>query len=88
LWRAAADAQPNRAVVLRTTGISGGQAGLANLADLLDPVTDTMLAPLPEPQANALRAALGRGGVETPSAEMLLERATVAVLRELAAAGW
>ena len=42
VWRAAAGTQP-AGTVLRTTGLQGGQAGLANLADLLDPVTDSLL---------------------------------------------
>ena len=59
VWRAVADAQPAGTVVLRTTGVQGGQAALANLADLLDPVADAVLPRLPPPQADALRAALG-----------------------------
>ena len=55
LWRAVADAQPAGTVVLRTTGLQGGQAGLANLADLVEPVTGVVLPRLPQPQANALR---------------------------------
>ena len=86
-WRAAAEAQPPGAVVLRTTGLQAGQAGLANLADLLDPVADAVLARLPPPQADALRAALGLAAAQAPVTEAVLERATVGVLRELAAAG-
>ena len=47
------------ATVLRTTGMRGRQAGLGNLADLLDPVTDTAAADLRGPLTNALLAALG-----------------------------
>ena len=66
LWRAVADSQPVGVVVLRTTGVQGGQAGLANLADLLDPVAGMVLPRLPEPQASALRAALGLAAAEMP----------------------
>ena len=76
-----------RAQVLRTTGLQGGQAGLANLADLLDPVADAVLPRLPPPQADALRAALGLAAADAPVTATLLERATVGLLRELAAAG-
>ena len=88
MWRAAADAQPAGTVVLRTTGLQGGQAGLANLADLVEPVTGAVLHRLPQPQAEALRAALGLASAQAPVTSMLLERATVGVLRELAAAVW
>jgi DNA-binding CsgD family transcriptional regulator/tetratricopeptide (TPR) repeat protein len=85
LWRAAADKQP-AGTVLRTTGLQVGQAGLANLADLLNPVADA--APrLPPPQAAALRAALGLAAVDAPVTAALLELATVGLLRELAVAG-
>ena len=87
VWRAAADAQPASTMVLRTTGLQGGQAGLANLADLLNPVTDAVLPRLPPPQAAALRAALGLAAAEAPVTATLLERATVGLLRELAVAG-
>jgi len=85
LWRAAADTQP-AGTVLRTTGLQVGQAGLANLADLLNPVADA--APrLPPPQAAALRAALGLAAADAPVTAALLELATVGLLRELAVAG-
>ncbi len=87
LWRAVADAQPLGTVVLRTTGLQGGQAGLANLADLVDPVTGAVLPRLPQPQAVALREALGLAAARAPVTRTLLERATVGVLRELAVAG-
>ncbi len=87
VWRAAADAQPPGMVVLRTTGLQGGQAGLANLADLLESVTGGVLPRLPPPQAAALRAALGLASAEAPVTRTLLERATVGALRELAARG-
>jgi DNA-binding CsgD family transcriptional regulator len=79
--------RPAGAVVLRTTGVPGGRAAFANLADLLDPVADRVLAWLPEPQADALRAALGLGFAKTPLPETLLERAAVGALRRLAEAG-
>jgi hypothetical protein len=87
VWRAVASAQPVDKVVLRTAGLQGGQAGLANLADLLDPVTGTVLPQLPPPQADALRAALGLAPAQAPVTATLLERATVGGLRELAEAG-
>jgi DNA-binding CsgD family transcriptional regulator len=86
LWRAAADAQPAGTVVLRTSGLQGGQAGLANLADLLNPVADAVPR-LPPPQAGALRAALGLAAADVPVTAGLLELATVGLLRELAPAG-
>ena len=86
LWRAVADSQPAGVVVLRTTGVPGGQPGFANLADLLDPVADMVLSRLPEPQAAALRAALGLAAAEMPLEEMLLERAMVAAMRGMARA--
>ena len=86
VWRAAADTQP-ASTVLRTTGLQGGQAGLANLADLLNPVADALLPRLPPPQADALRAALGLAAADAPVTATLLELATVALLRELAQAG-
>lgn len=85
LWLAAiADCQPPGAVVLRTTGIPGEQAPLANVADLLDPVADTISSLLPGPQASAVRAALGLAPPQTPVTDMLLERAMVGLLRGLA----
>ena len=86
LWRAAAGTQPVGTVVLRTTGLQGGQAGLANLADLLDPVADAVPR-LPPPQAGALRAALGLAAADVPVTAGLLELATVGLLRDLASAG-
>ena len=86
VWRAAADTQP-AGTVLRTTGLQGGQAGLANLADLLNPVADAALPRLPPPQAGALRAALGLAAADAPVTATLLELATVGLLRELAVAG-
>ena len=86
VWRAAADTQP-ASTVLRTTGLQGGQAGLANMADLLNPVADALLPRLPPPQADALRAALGLAAADAPVTATLLELATVALLRELAQAG-
>jgi hypothetical protein len=47
LWRAVADSQSSDAVVLSTTGIPGARAGLANVADLLDPVIDAVLPLMP-----------------------------------------
>ena len=87
VWRKAADTQPVTTVVLRTTGLqAGGQAGLANLADLLSPVTDAVPR-LPPPQAGALRMALGLADADGPVTTGLLELATVGLLRELAVAG-
>jgi DNA-binding CsgD family transcriptional regulator len=87
LWRAVADSQSGDAVVLRTTGIPGARAGLANLADLLDPVIDAALPLMPAPQASALRTALGQISPQAPVTDMLLERAIVGMLRNLAANG-
>jgi DNA-binding CsgD family transcriptional regulator len=87
LWRAVADCQSSSAVVLRTTGILGAGAGLANIADLLDPVLDAVLPVMPAPLAGALRAALGQVSPQAPVTDMLLERAIVGVLRGLAADG-
>jgi ABC-type molybdenum transport system ATPase subunit/photorepair protein PhrA len=72
LWRAATDTQPAGTVVLRTTGLQGGQAGLANLADLVGPVADAVLPRLPPPQADALRAALGLAAADVPVTATLL----------------
>ena len=87
LWRAVADSFSVDALVLRTTGLPGTQAALANLADLLDPVTATGLAGLPQPQATALRVALGLAAPGTSLAGALPERAVVGVLRGLAPGG-
>jgi DNA-binding CsgD family transcriptional regulator len=87
VWRAAGDSQPPGTVVLRTTGLLTGQAALANLADLLEPVIGTALPRVPEPQARALRAGLGLAPASAPVTELLLERAVVGVLRELVPAG-
>jgi AAA ATPase domain len=87
LWRSVADSQPAGVVVLRTTGLSSGQSGLANLADLLDPVAGAVLSRLPEPQAGALGTALGLAGAELPLGATVLERAVVAALQGLASAG-
>ena len=87
LWRAVAGSEPAGVVVLRTTGVPGGQPGFANLADLLDPVVGMVLPRLPGPQAAALRAALGLAAAEMPLEEMLLERAMVAAMRGLAGPG-
>ena len=73
--------------MLRTTGLPAAQAALANLADLLDPVTATVLAGLPPPQATALRAALGLAAPGASPVGALPERAVVAVLRGLARGG-
>jgi hypothetical protein len=59
----------------------------ANLADLLDPVAGWILPRLPEPQGDAMRAALGLTDADMPFRETLLERAVVAVVRGLAEAG-
>ena len=61
VWRAVAESPPAGVVVLRTTGVAGGQAAFTNLADLLDPVAGRVLPGLPAPQASALRAALAFG---------------------------
>src|SRR6516164_567816 len=87
LWRAVADSQSSDAIVLRTTGMPGARAGLANIADLLDPVLDVALPSMPVPQANALSSALGRISPQGPVTDMLLERAIVGMLRGLAADG-
>jgi len=87
LWRAAADSRSAGAVVLRSTGISGARAGLANIADLLDPVLDAALPAMPAPQASALRTALGQMSPEAPVTDMLLERAMVGMMRGLAPNG-
>jgi DNA-binding CsgD family transcriptional regulator len=86
LWRAVAESQPAH-VLLRTTGLQRAQAAFANLADLLDPVAGRLLPRLPEPQASALGAVLGRAPAGMPLTETLLERAVVGVLRDLALAG-
>jgi DNA-binding CsgD family transcriptional regulator len=87
VWRAAAGSWPAGVVVLRTTGVPGGQAAFANLADLLDPVAWRVLPGLPAPQAVAMRAALGLAAAEGPLGETLLERAVVAALGSLARDG-
>jgi DNA-binding CsgD family transcriptional regulator len=86
VWRTAAGSW-QAGVVLRTTGLPGGRAAFANLADLLDPVAGRVLPGLPAPQAAALRAALGLAAAEGPLGETLLERATVAALGGLAQQG-
>src|SRR6516162_2281649 len=87
VWRAAAESRPAGVVVLRTTGEPGGQAAFANLADLLDPAAERVLPELPEPQAGALRAALGLAAAEVPLRETLIERAVVTALAGLARDG-
>jgi len=87
VWRAVAGSWPAGVVVLRTTGVAGGQAAFANLADLLDPVAGRVLPGLPAPQAAALRAALGLAAAEGPLGEAVLERAVVAALGGLAQQG-
>ena len=87
VWRAVAESPPAGVVVLRTTGVAGGQAAFTNLADLLDPVAGRVLPGLPAPQASALRAALGLAAAEGPPGEALLERAAVAALAGLARDG-
>jgi hypothetical protein len=74
-------------VVVRTTGLRGGQAGLGSLADLVEPVAGAVLPRLPPPQADAVRAALGLSAAGVPVTGTLLGRAVAGVLRELAAAG-
>ena len=71
VWRAAAGTQPAGTVVLRTTGLQAGQAGLANLADLLNPVTDAVPR-LPPPLADAMRMALGLAAADVPVTAGLL----------------
>lgn len=87
LWRAVADCQPGDVIVLRTTGIPEARAGLASVADLLDPIMDVALPLIPAPQASALRTALGQISPQAPVTDMLLERAIVGMLRGLAVAG-
>ena len=87
VWRAAKDSAPPGAVVLHTTGLPGGQAALANLADLLEPVAAAALSRLPGPQAGALLAGLGLASAPAPVSETLLELAVVGALRELARTG-
>jgi DNA-binding CsgD family transcriptional regulator len=87
VWRAVAESEPAGVVVLRTTGVAGGQGAFANLADLLGPVAGRVLPGLPTPQAAALRAALGLATAEGPLGEAVLERAVVAVLGGLARDG-
>jgi DNA-binding CsgD family transcriptional regulator len=87
LWRAVADCQPDDVIVLRTTGIPGARAGLASVADLLDPIMDVALPLIPAPQASALRTALGQISPQAPVTDMLLERAIVGMLRGLAVGG-
>lgn len=87
LWRTVVGSAPAGAVVLRTTGLEGGQAAFANLADLFGPVADRVLPWLPEPQASALQAALGLRRAELPLTETLLERAVVGALGRLADTG-
>jgi hypothetical protein len=87
LWRAVADSCSADVLVLRTTGLPAAQAALANLADLLDPVTATVLAGLPPPQATALQVALGLAAPGVSPAGALPERAVVGVLRGLARGG-
>jgi DNA-binding CsgD family transcriptional regulator len=86
VWLAAADFWP-AGVVLRTTGVAGGQAAFSNLADLLDPVAGRVLPGLPGPQAAALRAALGLAAADGPLGETVLERAVVGALGGLAQCG-
>jgi DNA-binding CsgD family transcriptional regulator len=87
VWRAVAGSWPAGVVVLRTTGVSGGQGAFANLADLLGPVAGRVLPGLPAPQAAALRTALGLAAAEGPLGEAVLERAVVAALGGLARDG-
>jgi DNA-binding CsgD family transcriptional regulator len=91
LWRAAADVAaaggPGTTVVLRTTGVPGAPTALAGVADLLDPVIETALPAMPGPQASALRAALGQALPQVPVTDVVLERALVGLLRDLAADG-
>jgi hypothetical protein len=87
VWRAVAGSQPAGVTVLRTTGVAGGQAAFANLADLLGHVAGRVLPGLPGPQAGTLRAALGLAAAEGPLGEMVLERAAVAALGGLAQQG-
>ena len=65
------------------------ESGLAyaGLADLLGRVTDTVLAALPSPQQRSLEVVLGRAEVgQDPVEPHLVGRATLGVLRSLAAA--
>jgi DNA-binding CsgD family transcriptional regulator len=87
LWRAAAEMPLAGRDVLRTTGLQGSHAGLANLADLLQPVVNEVLERLPKPQASALGAALGLMPAQVPVASVLLELAMVGALRDLSAPG-
>jgi DNA-binding CsgD family transcriptional regulator len=91
LWRAAADPTaaglPATTVVLRTTGVPGAPTALAGVADLLDPVIEAALPAMPAPQASALRAALGQAPPQAPVTDVILERALVGLLRDLAAPG-
>ena len=50
-------------------------------------MTGAVLPRLPQPQASALREALGLAPAQAPVTRTLLERATVGVLRELSVAG-
>ena len=87
LWRAAAEMPLAGRIVLRTTGLQGSHAGLANLGDLLEPVINEVLEKLPKPQATALGGALGLVPAEVPVVSVLLELAMVGALRGLSAPG-
>ena len=87
LWAAATDlAAAAGALVLVSRPVEAEMPlGYAGLGDLLEPVADRVLAALTEPLAADLAAALLLRDGPAPSEPLVVARATLAALRDLAA---
>jgi predicted ATPase len=88
LWAAATDLAHDRGRTgaRQPTGGAEMPLGYAGLGDLLEPVADRVLAALTEPLAADLAAALLLRDGSAPSDPLVVARATLAALRDLAAA--
>ncbi|HUA44162.1 MAG TPA: AAA family ATPase [Solirubrobacteraceae bacterium] len=90
LWRATVQSARGRGYRVLTTAPGEPDAVLAfaGLGDLFDEVVSDLADDLPGPQRQALAAALSLdGGPEVPAESTALPRATLTVLRRLAARG-
>jgi DNA-binding CsgD family transcriptional regulator len=90
LWREALESARRRGHQVLHTAPSEPEAVLAfsGLSDLFERLQDSVLDPLPEAQADALRAALSMGDLPEGSTGMqALPRGVLGVLRHLSAAG-
>jgi DNA-binding CsgD family transcriptional regulator len=87
VWRAAVDAARHRSHRVLVCRASESESALSfiGLGDLLEGVSDDVLAPLPEPQRRALESALLRSAGNDSPDRVSVARGTLSVLRASAA---